>query len=209
MRREVSPRLAYASVGQSGDFSRPARRPTVDDDATEPQTMTFAFGVGWLYGLGLCIGPFFGTGVGLTIPGGVLAGAGGGVGVVVGIGMGSGVVWGTGRGTVQGFGLSPPMQPPFANGLPRPSDLPSPAVLIQRAKDWTEQTRAKLAHRAAQSRTQRQRGNAPLAFASVPCNHRGSLVHLPATPLAACPSPRRRALLTLGGQLTDPRWHSA
>ena len=62
---------ADASVGQSGDFNRASS--SADDGA---QTWTIACGGGWLYGIGGCIGPFFGTGVGLTFPGGVLAGAG-------------------------------------------------------------------------------------------------------------------------------------
>jgi hypothetical protein len=133
------PPLAYASVGRSGDFGR---RDVADDG--DAQTWTFACGVGWLNGLGLCVGPFFGTGVGLTYPGGVLAGAGGGVGVVVGIGTGIGLVWGSGRGVVKGIGVTPPMQPPFANGLPRPADLPSPRELARRATDNIEELRESL-----------------------------------------------------------------
>ena len=113
-----APPLAYASVGRSGDFGGSRG----DQEEGTAQTWTFTCGVGWLYGLGLCVGPFFGTGVGFTVPGGVLAGAGGGVGVVVGIGMGSGLVWGSGRGVVRGLGVIPPMTPPFAEGLPRFAD---------------------------------------------------------------------------------------
>ena len=135
--------LAYASVGRSGDFG--GKKVNDDDDA---QTWTFAFGAGWLYGLGLCIGPFFGVGVGLTIPGGVLAGAGGGVGVVIGVGMGGGVLWGSGRGAVKGFGVIPPMKPPFADGIPRPADLPSPGELLKRAEDTIDEMRLRMARRA-------------------------------------------------------------
>jgi hypothetical protein len=127
--RARSTPLAYAAVGQSGDFNREKKS---DEDA---ETWTVACGVGWLYGLGICIGPFFGTGVGLTFPGGVLAGAGGGIGIVFGIGFGSGLLWGGGRGVVKGFGVTPPMQPPFANGLPRPADLPSFDEILQQAAD--------------------------------------------------------------------------
>lgn len=47
----------------------------------EPQTWALTGGVGWLYGIGCVCGPFYGIGVGLTLPGGILAGAGGGVGL--------------------------------------------------------------------------------------------------------------------------------
>jgi len=80
-----------------------------------PKTWLLAGGLGWLYGIGCCIGPFYGVGVGLTVPGGILAGAGGGLGVVVGIGMGGGFVWGSGKGKVNGLGFSFPsdgMEPP-------------------------------------------------------------------------------------------------
>ena len=142
--------LAYASVGQSGDFGNKRK-----DDEDDSQTLSFTFGLGWLYGLGLCIGPFFGTGVGLTIPGGVLAGAGGGVGVVFGVGFGSGVIWGSGRGVVQGLGVSPPMKPPFAEGLPRPSDLPSPAELGRRATEQIDLWRARTSREVRKRRLKR------------------------------------------------------
>lgn len=134
--------LAYASVGQSGDFG--TSRNTGEEDA---QTWTVACGVGWLYGLGLCIGPFFGTGVGLTIPGGILAGAGGGVGIVFGIGMGGGVIWGGGRGVVKGFGVSPPMRPPFADGIPRPADIPTLGEIARLATDTADQLREQMTER--------------------------------------------------------------
>ncbi len=139
--------LAYAPVGQSGDFSK---RVNDDDMLTNKgaKTWTVACGLGWLYGLGCCVGPFYGVGIGLTFPGGVLAGAGGGVGLVFGVGMGSGLVWGAGRGDVSGIGIAPPMQPPFAQGLPRPSDLarslslPRPGDAARRLFDAAERMRA-------------------------------------------------------------------
>lgn len=149
--------LAYASVGRSGDFGG-----TRADSDGGAQTWTFTFGAGWLYGLGLCVGPFFGTGVGLTFPGGVLAGAGGGVGVVVGVGMGTGLVWGTGRGVVRGFGVIPPMAPPFADGVPRLAELPSPRELIGRVADEIDELRER------QRRKARRRGKSMLAFAAAP-----------------------------------------
>ena len=153
--RALSKPLAYASVGKTGDFGN---KGSDDDVAT---TWTFACGVGWLYGLGLCIGPFFGTGVGFTIPGGVLAGAGGGVGVVVGIGMGGGIVWGSGRGDIRGLGVIPPMTPPFSEkGLPRPADLPSPQQLARRAADYIEDTRERVLRDRARKRLLRRRQEA-------------------------------------------------
>ena len=143
-------RRADASVGQSGDFNKASNN---DEDGA--QTWTIACGAGWLYGIGGCIGPFFGTGVGLTFPGGVLAGAGGGVGIVVGIGMGSGIVWGGGRGVVKGFGVNPPMRPPFADGFPRPSDLPSLAYLLRRATTEVELMRERVASTAERWRARR------------------------------------------------------
>lgn len=188
------PPLAYASVGSTGMFAN--KGDNKDDDAA--QTWTFTLGVGWLYGLGLCIGPFFGTGVGFTVPGGVLAGAGGGVGVVVGIGMGSGVVWGTGRGVVQGLGVIPPMTPPFAEGLPRFGDLPAPRELARRAADGIDDLRASVARRTAERRAVRAR---PAAVEEEP------LALVPVT---------RRAWKTSHGHrrhtqpwIKDPRWISA
>ena len=105
--------VAYAPVGRSGDFGR---RPSGDDAAqggdNPVETWVLACGLGWLYGLGCVVGPFFGVGVGLVFPTGVIAGAGAGVGVVIGIGMGGGGVWGSGRGAVQGFKVGVPMAPP-------------------------------------------------------------------------------------------------
>lgn len=174
------PPLAYASVGKSGDFGASAG---VGD--SNAQTWTFTFGLGWLYGLGVCIGPFFGTGVGLTFPGGVLAGAGGGVGVVVGIGMGGGFVWGSGRGNVQGFGVIPPMQPPFADGgFPRPSDLPPPAEVARRAAKYLEDARA----RAGDFARSKRRAKPKPAFVR-PAVLGG-----------------RRAGAWRSGALVDPRW---
>lgn len=174
--KTAAPHLAYASVGRSGDFS--GSRGADSDDAA--QTWTFTFGVGWLYGLGLCVGPFFGTGVGLTIPGGVLAGAGGGVGVVVGVGMGSGLVWGSGRGVVRGIGVIPPMTPPFAEGLPRLADLPTPRELANRAADTIDEFRERQRIKARRRRKKGHSTRWPLAFAS--------------------PPPHRTVLLA------DPRW---
>ena len=142
-RRRLPP-LAYASVGKTGDFGNSKKAAAGDDDA---ETWTVAFGVGWLNGLGVCIGPFFGTGVGLTIPGGILAGAGGGIGIVFGIGAGSGIVWGAGRGVVKGFGVQPPMKPPFADGFPRPADLPTPEELASRATFEIDALRRRVASR--------------------------------------------------------------
>ena len=166
------PPLAYASVGQSGDFGGVKK-----DDNDKSETWTLTFGLGWLYGLGLCIGPFFGTGVGLTFPGGVIAGAGGGVGVVFGIGMGSGLVWGSGRGDVQGFGLVPPMQPPFADGgLPRPSDMPSPAELGRRATEQIELWRTKARRKALEQRSVRP------GFGLAPCMPAPRMPRMPRMP---------------------------
>jgi len=145
------PPLAYASVGSTGQFGNAYSK---DGDESGAQTWTFTCGIGWLYGLGVSVGPFFGTGVGFTIPGGVLAGAGGGVGIVIGIGMGSGLVWGTGRGVVKGLGVIPPMTPPFSDGLPRPSDLPSPRELARRTADYVDLLR----YRVAQNTANRRRG---------------------------------------------------
>ena len=153
------PLLAYASVGKSGDFGGAGLK-----EEGDAQTWTFTCGAGWLYGLGLCIGPFFGTGVGFTFPGGVLAGAGGGVGVVIGVGMGSGLVWGSGRGVVKGLGVIPPMSPPFAEGLPRPADLPSPDELARRTADQIDLLRLRIARRTAEMRG-RSRSRPPLGFA--------------------------------------------
>ena len=66
------------------------------------------------------VGPFFGVGVGLTFPAGIVCGSGGGVGIVCGIGFGSGLVWGTGRGSITGLGVPLPMRPPT---LPTLSEL--------------------------------------------------------------------------------------
>jgi len=162
--RRSSLLASYAPVGRSGDFSGSS-----NNDGSSAQTWTFACGLGWLYGIGICVGPFFGTGVGVLVPGGVLAGAGGGIGVVFGIGMGTGVVWGTGRGDVNGFGVSPPMKPPFADGLPRPGDLPSPAELARRATDLSDVMRARIALQARdfrmRLRSRRETRRDGLAFA--------------------------------------------
>lgn len=134
--------LAYASVGKSGDFGRQSM--TANGGDMDAQTWTFAGGGGWIYGLGACIGPFFGVGVGYTIPGGILAGAGGGVGIVFGIGFGSGFVWGGGRGMVEGFGVVPPMTPPFYKDGP-PRDLPSLQQLMQGVGDEAAMLRERVA----------------------------------------------------------------
>ena len=140
-RRALHTPLAYASVGKSGDFGGSSVSSTSETDA---QTWTVAGGAGWLYGLGACVGPFFGVGVGYTIPGGILAGAGGGVGVVFGIGFGSGFVWGGGRGIVEGFGIVPPMTPPFFKDGP-PKDLPSVQQILQVAGDEVAVLRERVA----------------------------------------------------------------
>ena len=200
-RASALPPLAYASVGQSGDFGGKKK-----DTEDKFETWTFTCGLGWLYGLGLCIGPFFGTGVGLTFPGGVIAGAGGGIGVVFGIGMGSGVVWGSGRGNVQGFGVVPPMQPPFAEGgIPRPSDLPSFAEVGRRATEQLEMWRAQAARKARERRAVRSSkgGLPPLGFAA-----RMPPPPLPgatATKPSARPLPRRSKLQKVG---TPSLWMS-
>ena len=152
--------LAYASVGSTGTFGNSKS----NNDESGAQTWTFTCGVGWLYGLGICVGPFFGTGVGFTFPGGVLAGAGGGVGIVIGIGMGSGLVWGSGRGIVKGLGVIPPMNPPFSEGLPRPADLPSPKELARRTGDYVDLLRFRIARRTAE----RRRGKAGPSLLFVP-----------------------------------------
>ena len=62
---------AYAPVGRSGDFTPGDDKPKEG----EPRNWILAGGLGWLYGMGVCVGPFFGVGVGLSFPGGVIAGA--------------------------------------------------------------------------------------------------------------------------------------
>ena len=209
-RRTAQPklRLAYASVGQAGDFGNSRT------DDSSASTWTIAFGAGWLYGLGLCIGPFFGAGVGLTIPGGVIAGAGGGVGVVFGVGMGGGFVWGAGRGQVRGFGVTPPMMPPFAEGLPQLSEIPSPSELARRTAEFTDVLRARAARRGAELRVewqQRQRGGErdtseddrpekPLAFVVRPSVGWGAGGGVMRPRFDTARPPRR------GGSLSDPRW---
>ena len=106
--------VAYAPVGRSGDFGRRASddKPAEGSEDNPVDTWVLACGLGWLYGLGCIVGPFFGVGVGVVFPTGVVAGAGAGVGVVIGIGMGGGGVWGSGRGAVRGFRVGVPMSPP-------------------------------------------------------------------------------------------------
>jgi hypothetical protein len=185
--------LAYAPVGRSGDFgSTTATTQRSEDD--EAQTWTFTFGVGWLYGIGLCIGPFFGTGVGLTFPGGVLAGAGGGVGVVVGIGAGSGIIWGSGRGIMKGVGSVPPMQPP------RLSELPSPPELARRAADFVDTARAQASRitKEMMRRPPKTRGGA------------GAFVPPPKLALrTSFSSSRHKTVLRAQHLLVDPRWEAA
>lgn len=134
----VAPRsvrlMAYAPVGKSGDFGTPFDAAT-DDGPSEGRSFILAGGLGWLYGLGCVVGPFYGVGVGLTFPGGIIAGAGGGVGIVVGCGMGAGAVWGSGRGRVAGYTVEPPMNPPFANGLP---ELPAALLAQLRGMDQAD-----------------------------------------------------------------------
>ena len=153
LRPRRAPPLAYASVGKSGDFGGTS---AAGDDGTGAQTYTFGLGLGWLYGLGVCIGPFFGVGVGLTFPGGILAGAGGGVGIMFGIGFGSGLVWGGGRGVVQGFGVTPPMKPPFLSGDNLPRDLPSLKQLLAAAAEAAEEYRQRAADKASEFMAERR-----------------------------------------------------
>ena len=117
-----------------------------------------AGGIGWLYGLGICVGPFFGVGVGITVPGGILAGAGGGVGIVAGVGLGTGAVWGSGRGFVNGFGLPVPMSPP---------DVPTLPELRQYAEQQLQTFREQRAHLRERARTavMRRRQDAPKPLA--------------------------------------------
>ena len=203
--RRSSPPLAYASVGQSGDFSAAPRT----DDPNTAQTWTFCCGAGWLYGLGLCIGPFYGTGVGFTLPGGVLAGAGGGVGVVVGIGMGGGLVWGSGRGVVRGFGVIPPMKPPFADmKFPKDlSELPTPKEIAQRVGEEIEETRARIRDRFRYRRSPRK-----LAFATPPSNRRqlvgGGRVAAGVGADGGFARPNAVGLGVKAAPLLDPRWRS-
>jgi len=104
------------------------RVPRVKARKPDPQTWALAGGVGWLYGMGAVCGPFYGVGVGLTFPGGIIAGAGAGVGIVVGIGMGGGLVWGSGRGSVAGFGVPVPMEPPTLPSWGELTDQVSDAI---------------------------------------------------------------------------------
>ena len=103
---------AYAPVGRSGDFTPDGDKPKEG----EPRNWILAGGLGWLYGMGVCVGPFFGVGVGLSFPGGVVAGAGGGVGVVVGIGMSGGLGHRPRPGERLGVPtpMAPPQPPPLA-----------------------------------------------------------------------------------------------
>lgn len=117
----------------------PARAAKLKRRKREPQTWALAGGAGWLYGMGCVCGPFYGVGVGLTVPGGIIAGAGGGVGIVVGIGMGGGLVWGAGRGSVAGMGVPVQMEPPE---LPSLDELTSKAA---EAADSFTQWRGRLA----------------------------------------------------------------
>jgi hypothetical protein len=121
-RRRAPDTLAYAPVGtnSASGANRGETAGTRDDGPGDPdgKTIILAAGRGWLYGIGCVVGPFFGVGVGLTIPGGIIAGAGGGVGIAIGVGMGAGGIWGSGRGNVAGYEVTPPMTPPFAQGLP-------------------------------------------------------------------------------------------
>ena len=123
------PLAAYPAVGRTGHFDNTRKEKYWLDKGDEPaggsednpiETWVLACGLGWIYGLGCVAGPFFGVGVGVVFPGGVIAGAGAGVGVVIGIGMGGGAVWGSGRGAVRGFKVGLPMAPPK---VPEPREL--------------------------------------------------------------------------------------
>ena len=51
---------AYAPTGRSGDFGT---KKASDEDGEDPvQTWVIACGLGWLYGLGCIVGPFYGVG---------------------------------------------------------------------------------------------------------------------------------------------------
>ena len=123
------PWAAYPAVGRTGHFDNTRKekywlnkedKPAEGSEDNPIETWVLACGLGWLYGLGCVVGPFFGVGVGVVFPGGVIAGAGAGVGLVIGIGMGGGAVWGSGRGAVQGFKVGVPMAPPK---VPEPREI--------------------------------------------------------------------------------------
>lgn len=66
-------------------------------------------GLGWGYGFGCTIGPFFGTGAGISlIPPMPVFGAGGGCGLVCGVGMSSGAMLGLGSAFVA-LGFNEPL----------------------------------------------------------------------------------------------------
>ena len=135
------PLAAYPAVGRTGHFDNTRKEKYwLDKDDDEPaggsednpiETWVLACGLGWIYGLGCVAGPFFGVGVGVVFPGGVIAGAGAGVGVVIGIGMGGGAVWGSGRGAVRGFKVGLPMAPP---NVPEPREIAARARRHRRAE---------------------------------------------------------------------------
>ena len=119
--RHALPWAAYPAVGRTGHFdNRHEDKSKEGSEANPVETWVLACGLGWLYGLGCIVGPFFGVGVGIVFPTGVIAGAGAGVGVVIGIGMGGGAVWGSGRGAVRGFKVGVPMAPPT---VPEPREI--------------------------------------------------------------------------------------
>ena len=51
---------AYAPTGRSGDFS--TKKASEDEGEDPVQTWVIACGLGWLYGLGCIVGPFYGVG---------------------------------------------------------------------------------------------------------------------------------------------------
>ena len=125
--RHTLPWAAYPAVGRTGHFDNTRKekpwlnqKPAEGSEDNPIETWVLACGLGWLYGLGCIAGPFFGVGVGVVFPTGVIAGAGAGVGIVIGIGMGGGAVWGSGRGAVQGFKVGVPMAPPK---VPEPREI--------------------------------------------------------------------------------------
>jgi hypothetical protein len=162
----------------------------------EPQSWALAGGAGWLYGMGCVCGPFFGVGVGLTVPGGIIAGAGGGVGIVVGIGMGGGLVWGAGRGSVAGMGLPTEMEPPE---LPSLDELTSKAAgAVESFQRWGGQlARGEIiVWRSLKERRRRTPGREEPSLALL-------VPPLPVWRLSG--SPPGPALLELGARLPPPR----
>jgi len=163
--RHTVPLAAYPAVGRTGHFDNTRKekywlnkedKPADGSEDNPIETWVLACGLGWLYGLGCVVGPFFGVGVGVVFPGGVIAGAGAGVGLVIGIGMGGGAVWGSGRGAVQGFKVGVPMAPPK---VPEPREIAARArAAIDALSNARQLARERL--RGAQTR-RRESGRYP------------------------------------------------